>query len=280
MASIEKIKKDVRNFYDQVGWKQISDGVYQNAQYEDLRPVSREYIHRCHLRINRYINISGKYLLDAGSGPIQYPEYLTYSQGYEFRVCVDISIVALQEAQTRIKDHGFCVVADIARLPFQSEVFEGIVSLHTIHHLPPEDYFPAYSELKRVLSKDSKAVVVNGWDESSLMRIFKYPILVMEKITGLFKESSQPEQITVRKSEKPEGTYVHKLNAKKLKILLGENFPIRIHVWRSVSVRFLRALIHPWFFGKIKLKILFYLEEKFPEFFGEKGQYPLIIFEK
>jgi len=62
----------------------------------------KEYIHKCHLRVNRYLNNQGRYLLDAGSGPIQYPEYLTYSEGYEVRICVDISFLALQEAQTNL----------------------------------------------------------------------------------------------------------------------------------------------------------------------------------
>jgi len=46
MNTESDIKQDVREFYDQVGWQQVSEGVYQNARYEDLRPVSREYIHQ------------------------------------------------------------------------------------------------------------------------------------------------------------------------------------------------------------------------------------------
>jgi len=280
MATIDKIKNDVRQFYDQVGWQRVSDGVYQNAQYEDLRSVSREYIHRCHMRINRYINKQGKFFLDAGSGPIQYPEYLTYSEGYQYRVCVDISTVALQDARERIRDHGLFVVADIARLPFKSDIFDGIVSLHTIHHLPLDDYLPAYQELKRVLYYDSTAVVVNGWDESALMRLFNYPILLMERILGLAATKKESELPNSGKTEKPQGTFVQKLNAEKLRSLLGRGFPIQIYVWRSASVRFLRALVHPWLLGRLLLKILFTLEEKFPTYFGEKGQYPLIVFKK
>ena len=280
MATIDKIKNDVRQFYDQVGWQQVSDGVYQNAQYEDLRFVSREYIHRCHMRINRYIKKQGKFFLDAGSGPIQYPEYLTYSENYQFRVCVDISIVALQDARARIRDHGLFVVADIARLPFKSDTFDGIVSLHTIHHLPLDDYLPAYQELKRMLDHDSTAVVVNGWDESVLMRFFNYPILLMERILGLAATNKKSERPNSGKTEKPQGTFVQKLNAEKLRSLLGRDFPIQIYVWRSASVRFLRALVHPWLLGRLLLKILFALEEEFPTYFGEKGQYPLIVFKK
>jgi ubiquinone/menaquinone biosynthesis C-methylase UbiE len=86
-------------------------------------------------------------MLDAGSGPIQYPEYLEFSKGYQRRVCADISFVALQEARKRIGDHGLYVVCDIANLPFKSAAFEGMVSLHTIHHLPYE-----HAELTRAAS--------------------------------------------------------------------------------------------------------------------------------
>ncbi|MEJ2013580.1 MAG: hypothetical protein P8X64_15315, partial [Anaerolineales bacterium] len=68
------VKQSVKEFYDSVGWRGIGEGLYQNARYEDLRPVSREYIHRCHLRVSRHLPESGRFLLDAGSGPIQYPE--------------------------------------------------------------------------------------------------------------------------------------------------------------------------------------------------------------
>jgi len=47
-------KNEVRHFYDEIGWKLESDGFYQNARYEDLRPVSADYIHRCHLRLVPY----------------------------------------------------------------------------------------------------------------------------------------------------------------------------------------------------------------------------------
>ncbi|MFO3797163.1 MAG: hypothetical protein ACK8QZ_07755, partial [Anaerolineales bacterium] len=66
-------KEQVREFYNRIGWSQISEGLYQNARYEDLRPVSQEYIHKCHLRVRRYLSPQGKYFLDAGSGPVQWP---------------------------------------------------------------------------------------------------------------------------------------------------------------------------------------------------------------
>jgi len=274
------VQKDVRKFYDAVGWQQISEGVYQNAQYEDLRPVSREYIHNCHLRINKYLKHTGKFLLDAGCGPIQYPEYLTYSEGYKFRVCLDISIVALKDARERINGHGLFVVADIAHMPFKSDVFNDAVSLHTIHHLPPEEYRPAYFEIKRVLKPDATAVVVNGWSESAIMRLFRLPMRFMEKLFRTAENDQKRIGSSEEEQPKPAGTFVNKLTASNLRQLLGDDFPITIRVWRSVSVRFLRAMIQPVLFGKFLLKVLYIKEEWFPGFFGIYGQYPLITFTK
>jgi hypothetical protein len=55
-----EVKQQVSNFYNEIGWKMENDGFYQNARYEDLRPVAREYIHKCHLRVNRYLKPKGK----------------------------------------------------------------------------------------------------------------------------------------------------------------------------------------------------------------------------
>src|SRR5436190_18261996 len=149
----ENTKQQVREFYDQIGWSQAADGLYQNARYEDLRPVSREYIHKCHMRVKRHLASEGDILLDAGSGPVQWPEYLTYSENYRYRLCADISITALKEARTRLGNKGLIVVADIANLPFKPEAFDDVVSLLTIYHLPLSDTKSANIDLNSVLKK-------------------------------------------------------------------------------------------------------------------------------
>src|SRR5689334_10026342 len=143
---MSETKQKVRELYDEIGWQQEADGNYQNARYEDLRPISAEYIHKARLRVNGALLPTGKLLLDAGSGPVQYDDYLTYSQGYEKRVCLDISIQALREARERIGAHGLFVVGDLASLPFKTDAFDGEVSMHAIHHLPVEEHPRAYAE--------------------------------------------------------------------------------------------------------------------------------------
>ena len=56
------------------------------------------------------------------------------------------------------------MVADVANLPFADQVFDGVVSLHTIHHLPSNEHQQAYMGLYRVLAELKSAVVVNGWE--------------------------------------------------------------------------------------------------------------------
>jgi len=273
----------------------VNEDLYQNMQYEDLRLVSQEYIHRCHLRINRHLAPEGRYLLDAGSGPVQYPEYLTYSEGYHARVCMDISIVALKEARKHLGDHGFYVVGDIAHLPFKSEIFDGIVSLHTIHHVPMEDKLPAYEELYRVLNPGKAMVVVNGWTHAPLMVRLSGPMRFVRRLHSWWlrmirkqkedlnqKETQKPglAEIPPRKSKKPAGTFVVKLNAEWLTEALRDRMDYEILVWRSVSVSFLRSVIYPDWGGRFWLKVLYRIEEWFPRWLGRIGQYPLVVVKK
>jgi len=288
------VKDQVRQFYDKVGWQMVGEGVYQNARYEDLRPVSHEYISKCHLRVNKHLKNNGEYLLDAGSGPIQYPEYLSYSENYHYRVCLDISVVALKEARKRIGEKGLYVVADVANLPFAANVFDGLVSLHTLHHLPINQQKQSFLEFFRVLMPASSAVVVNGWTDSELMRKTWWLVRFMENV-GRFvankKKASRPEKKsdTLKKISRhiveetpiePQGTFIEKMDANWVRSTLSKKMKFDIFVWRSINVRFLRAVIHRFLAGKLMLKLLFMLEEKYPRYFGEKGQYPLIVIYK
>lgn len=269
-------KQQVREFYDQIGWSQVGEGLYQNARYEDLRPVSRDYIHRCHLRVNCHLYQTGDFLLDSGSGPVQWPEYLTYSENYRYRLCVDISITALKEAREKLGERGLYVVADIANLPFRSEVFDGEVSMHAIHHLPLSEHRRAYLELYRVLKFERSAVVVNGWHNPLLMRMAE-PFIQLGRLLsgrGLKRKKDWLDE------DDQAGTFVEKLTPAWLKQELKDAVPYKIYSWRSLSPRFMRWFVRPQLSGKDFLRFVFWLEERFPRFFGRYGQYPMIVIRK
>jgi hypothetical protein len=184
------------------------------------------------------------------------------------------------------------VVADVSHLPFKNEAFDGAVTLHTFHHLPIEDTRRAYYDLFRVLAKGSRAVVVNGWTDSSLMAFFyglvqlsewlgaQYLALKGKKPPEKMKKAAAGKKTTAAPAKDGEGTYIQKMDPDWLQRELGGKIPFSIFVWRSVSVYWLRALIHRQLCGKWILKVLFWLEEKFPHYFGKIGQYPLIVIEK
>jgi ubiquinone/menaquinone biosynthesis C-methylase UbiE len=273
---MEDTKHRVRDFYDEIGWIQDSEGLFQNARYEDRRPVSGEYIHKCHMRVNKYIGSGGDYLLDAGSGPVQWPEYLTYSAGYRFRVCADISITALRAARDKLGRRGLYAVADIASLPFRPEAFDGVVSIHAIHHLPLSEHRRAYLELHRVLKVGRTGAAVNGWYRPVLMRLAEPLIQLGRLLTG--REWKRKKEW--RSQADPQGTFVQKMTPHWLRESLNGAIDFEIVAWRSLSPRFMQWFIRPGLGGRMWLRLVFWLEEKFPRFFGEHGQYPLIIIRK
>jgi len=287
-----EIKREVQQFYDQYGWQQIGQGLYQNSRYEDLRPVSDAYVRRCRERVSHYLPRGGHLILDGGSGPIQYPEYEEYSRGFDHRVCLDISSLALKEARSRIGDHGFYVVGDLANLPFKNDVFKATISMHVIYHLPMEDQESAFREFFRTLIPGGNAVVIYSWGEHSLlMRLASGPIALAGWLLRLYSRlrfgKDRPMQIKGQKIDehtqelltKP-GLYSFKHDHRWLRAKVGDLPGFEIRVWRTVSSGFLRALVHRQFFGRSWLRLLFWLEEKFPNFLGRVGQYPMVLFYK
>ena len=265
-------KQQVRDFYDQIGWSVEENGRYQNARYEDLRPVARQYVHDCHMRVLRYLPSKGNLLLDAGSGPVQYPEYLEYSAGYRHRVCADISITALREARAKLGAHGLLVVADIANLPFRRGSFDAAVSMHAIHHLPMSEHRRAYVELARTIKAGATAVVVNGWHQPLLMKAAEPLIRIGRALDGRGRKQKREWAAEADQA----GTFVEKMTPSWLKKELAGAVRFEIHPWRSLSPRFMRWFIRPGLGGRQLLRLVFRLEETFPKFFGEHGQYPLI----
>ncbi len=116
-------------------------------------------------------------------------------------------------------------MADVARLPFKGDVFGGVVSLHTLHHLPLDEQRKAYNEIYRVLEPKKSAVLVNGWTESALMKRWHWLERLMERAGNLILKIKNPKKEAVvpvkknkteagsTKGKKPTGTYVEKLTA-------------------------------------------------------------------
>lgn len=274
-------REAVQEFYDRIGWKKVDEKTYADAsQFEDLRAVSKEYISNCHRRVTRYIQRNGKYILDAASGPIQYKDYLVYSNSYDFRICVDLSLLALKEASRKIGNKGVFIQANITNLPLAEDCVDSVVSLHTIYHVPSEDQFNAFRELYRVLKPGATAAVVYSWGWlSPLMAVTMFPLAVLRWPLRLLRRLKDWLTKTRGRSNEPT-LYFFYHPRKRLEEELRKFCDFDLVVWRSVNILFLRVYVHPWLFGKQLLSVVFYLEERFPRFFGKVGAYPLIIMHK
>jgi ubiquinone/menaquinone biosynthesis C-methylase UbiE/uncharacterized protein YbaR (Trm112 family) len=281
-----ELKNSVQSFYNEIGWKQDTDeqedGVYVDAAvFEDLRPVSQDYIHKCHLRINKYFKLNNQYILDVASGPVHLPEYVSYSDNFQQRICVDFSFQALREAQKQLKDRGIYILGDITNLPLQPNVVDSAISLHTIYHVPKNEQAQALKELHRVLKPNSLGIIVYHWGKHSLlMNVTTLPLKVVDKIRKrwtAFWAKGKKKSAAIASSELYFHTHSYgwfKQQAQNLNIKLD------ISIWRSVSLLFLQTYIHQWIFGKQILELIYSLEESFPKLAARFGQYPILIIQK
>jgi ubiquinone/menaquinone biosynthesis C-methylase UbiE len=157
-------------------------------------------------------------------------------------------------------------------MPFPEGTFEGVVSLHTVHHVPAEQQGKAFLEMYRVQAGDSRAVVVY---------MFRGPIRLAERLIARRSIGAQPIQDRVVESLlKSSGTFTHHHEPSWIRAQLDRLPDYEIVVWRSVSTAFMRALIHRKTFGKEFLRILYRVEDLAPHLMGRWGQYPMIIFGK
>lgn len=260
-------KKSVKQFYDSFGWQQES-GIFQDAlDSEDLRAVSKEYIEKCHARVKQHLPATGRYLLDVASGPIQYDAYLAYSENYDYRLCADISLRALQAAKQKLGAKGIYLLCDITRLPLQTGKIDAVVSLHTLYHVPSEQQLQGYGEIQRVLKIKGTSAVIYSWGRRSLlMNVLMLPVKAWSLLKRLLPTQAAGQTL-----------YFHAHSYDWYRRHIERHYDCRLYAWRSVNVPFLKLFIHEKLAGRLLLKIFFWFESRFPRLMGRIGAYPLFI---
>jgi ubiquinone/menaquinone biosynthesis C-methylase UbiE len=256
----QKTENRVRDFYNQKGWSASASGDSKDAElWEDLRPCAEAYVRACRLKLLRYLPESGDRILDAASGPIQYAEYLTYSEGFQKRVCVDISQSALAQAKNRIGERGEFVEASLLNLPFEPSSFDAALSLHTIYHIQKETQEKAVRELIRVTKAGAPIVIV-----------YANPKKLLSRIKNLFVPT--PEE-----NAGPIYYFAHPLEWWKR---FEDEADLEQHCWRSLTAQDAKRLIPNNPFGRVMHWLVLTWENLFDAWATRWGAYPVVVLRK
>ncbi len=268
-------EQSVRDVYDGPGWDEVDGTTNDALMWEDLRPVARNYLRACRRKILKHIDASGSSILDAASGPVQYPEYLEYSRGYEKRVCVDISTKALMGAKQKLGNHGLYVQGSIVHLPFAVGVFDACVCLHGIYHIEKGEQEAAVRELLQTVRGNGRVVIVYENPDSLFNRVRRSGWL------KALKRSRKNKGVNNKSAADYDAWrmyyYVHPLQWWSRFADMAE---VRVSTYRMLPVDAQRKLIPAGGIGRILFRLLWLFELLLSSILVGPAQYILIVMKK
>lgn len=262
----------VREFYDETGWSQTEDGSFGDTlAFVDTRDAPLAFTRRCMRHIGRHFRRGGDLLLDAGSGPIPHDELLAYGDRYARRICVDLSVAALQVARRKVGDRGVFLQGDLTELPIQTGTVDAATCNHVIYQITdPDLQRRAFLELWRVLKPGGFAVVVYWWETAPLAwRIERFLQLFGAKPTALTTVDEGPSDGPVHAPQ-------------SLRWFEAQPWPFRYRLepYRVVTNHFMRRYVKDDFRGRALLSALGVLQRIAPTYCGKYGAIPAIIIHK
>jgi len=267
---IDNAEEQVSKYYNTVGWETEQEVTEDARRWEDLREHAREYVSNCRLRVLDYIPDTGSNILDMGSGPIQYVEYLEYSRNFSKRYCVDLSITALREAKSKIGNHGVYLHGSFLNIPMKENFFDCSVSLHTIYHVNKNKQEEIVRKLIYVTKPEKPVIIVY----SNPNTFISFPFRIFRGVHCRLRK----QENTVKREEDL-SLYFH-----AYPLIWWNRFSdvayIKIMPFRSFGSNFQKKIIPDNKIGSKIFKLLFYLEKQFPVFFVKYFQYPMIILTK
>ena len=265
---IDNAERNISSFYNGIGWENIGENTEDSRRFEDLRDNARDYVSKCRLRVLRHIPAAGKNILDMASGPIQYPEYLEYSKNYTKRYCVDLSAKALDVAKQKIGSHGEFLCGSFFDLDLPENFFDCSLSFHTIYHMDKDKQEEAVRKLIAV-TKPEQPIIIIYRNPHTLLNYFVSPLRRLKKF---FKQITNNSNNDV-----PLYAFAHPIS---WWTRFESEAEIEMFPWRSFFSPHQKILVPNNQIGKKMFKILFDLEEKYPNFFVHNFQYPMIVLTK
>jgi ubiquinone/menaquinone biosynthesis C-methylase UbiE len=278
--SKEDIEGGVAKFYDEC-WTELNtldDSQATNKAYskwEDVRDCSREYARLCRLRLLRHLPRNGEAMLDAGSGPLLFKEYVEYSRNFDKRYCVDLSAIALREAQKKLGERGLYLQGSILDIPLQNDFFDSAISVLTIFNIHKDEQETAVRRMLQVTKPDAPVIIVYCSEET-------FPSWLAGWLTGRHrrlrriaaKQATKPGKV---KRERDLYYYRHPVSWWRR---FEDVADVEILPWATLDPTVQKTFVPDNKLGSWMLDILFKLEDRFPHFLGRNSTYPMIILRK
>jgi SAM-dependent methyltransferase len=103
----------------------------------------------------------GQLILDAGCGTGGFLRWALSLDAFDGGAGLDISAEAIELARRKLPNADLCV-AEVAELPFATELFDVAVLNDVLQHIPEAQVAQSLSELRRVLKPDGTLLVRTG----------------------------------------------------------------------------------------------------------------------
>lgn len=262
---------DTRRFYEAEGWERDSEGVFGDTKaFVDTREVPIAFSRICLRRLKKYFDQGGRYLLDAGSGPIAHDELLEFGTQFDRRICVDLSAAALATAREKVGDSGIFLQADLTNLPIQSNCIDAVTCNHVIYQIPPEQQASVFNELWRVLKPGGIAVIIYWWRDTPLQ-------WRLERLARIF---SKPGDKKVNAPVATGAAPNHFVQSLQWFETQPWKFRYEIESFRVVGNAFMRSYVSNDWKGNLFLRAVYSLQQIAPSYCGRYGQMPVIILRK
>jgi ubiquinone/menaquinone biosynthesis C-methylase UbiE len=266
----ETYKKNVKEFYNQVGWKKENNKYVDAILFSSTKQVVEEYKKRCENRILKYINEQGDCILDCASGPVPNGKDTYYSKKYNKHYCIDFSENALKEAEKNLGGKGKYILGDITNIPLPDNCMDAVVSLHTIYHVPKDEQLKAIDELYRVLKPGCTGVIIYNFGvHATLINIISFPFQLFNFLK---------KRIGKRSAHHTEKIYFYSHSYKWFKENIA--FDFEIAAFQLLNNNILKFYIHKFLLGRLILKLVSFFEDKLPIAMGRIAYHPLIKFTK
>lgn len=273
-------KKRVFDYYNAISYS-VKDSLklYEDSpKWVDYREVSSKYMRNSFTRAAKFYPPEGKYLLDIASGPIGLPEYMSLCDGYDNRICIDISVNALLQARANLMKagkKGIYICGDITNIPLADNCCDTVLSQHTLYHVPKNDQHKAVTELYRVAAKGARIVIIYSWFYRSSFMNLSLNVVQLYRIARHF---AGKWYVKLAKSRPRLYFYPHSRRWFRRSFSFGED--IEFYSWRSTNKYFMDIFIHRRLWGEKILDRLRRLEDKHSKFLGRHGEYPAIVITK